>query len=285
MLTGYFYAVLTGLFFGLQGSYSKALTKKIPPLLLTWGMFAFTVPYLFVLLVVEGVPAVDWRDFLWATSVSALGNLLAWYLFFRAIKESALAHTMPFTAFTPVFLIPVAYVLFGEMPDRSGVVGIGLIVAGAYGIHLRSNRLLEPFRMLYENRGTRFMLMTALIWSVTATVDKAAVLASSQAFYGFSLHLILAILYMLYLIRHREMNVKLVRENLGGLLLLGLITGLLTIFQFTALKHMFVSYVIAFKRSGVLVSVVFGALLFGEKGLRKNLFCTALMVIGMFLLV
>jgi drug/metabolite transporter (DMT)-like permease len=283
-LSHYVFPVLTGIFFGLQGSYSKALTGRMPPLLLTWGMFAFTVPYLLFLLVIEGVPVVDWREFGWALGVSALGNLLAWYLFFRAIKESALAHTMPFTAFTPVFLIPVAYVLFAEMPDRSGALGIALIVAGAYGIHLRSNRFLEPFRMLYQNRGTRLMLVTALIWSVTATVDKAAVLASSQAFYGFSIDLILAILYVPYLLKHREMNGRLVKENLGGLLLLGLITGLLTIFQFTALKHVFVSYVIAFKRSGVLVSVILGALLFGEGDLGKNLVCTALMVVGMFLL-
>jgi uncharacterized membrane protein len=256
----------------------------MPLLLLTWGMFAFTVPYLFILLVVDGVPAVDWHEFLWAASVSALGNFLAWYLFFRALKASALAHTMPFTVFTPVFLIPVAYVLFGEMPDRSGALGIGLIVAGAYGVHLQSGRILEPFRMLYENRGTRLMLITALIWSVTATVDKAAVLASSQAFYGFFLDLILMLLYLPHLFRQREINVRLIRENLGGLLFLGLITGLLTIIQFTALKYMFVSYVIAFKRSGVLVSLVLGALMFGEKDLRKNLICTALMVAGMFLL-
>jgi uncharacterized membrane protein len=191
---------------------------------------------------------------------------------------------MPFTAFTPVFLIPVAVFLFGEMPDRSGAIGIGLIVAGAYGIHLQPGRFLEPFRMLYENRGTRFMLIAALIWSVTATVDKAAILASSQAFYGFSLDLVLAILYVPYLFRQRELNVKRVRDNLGGFLLLGLITGLVTIFQFTALKYMFVSYVIAIKRTGVLISVVLGALLFGEKDLRKNLFCTTLMVIGLFLL-
>jgi uncharacterized membrane protein len=58
----------------------------------------------------------------------------------------------------------------------------------------------------------------------------------------------------------------------------------LTIFQFTALKHALVSYVIAFKRSGVVVSVILGALLFGEKSLLKNLICTALMIVGMFLL-
>jgi uncharacterized membrane protein len=76
-----------------------------------------------------------------------------------------------------------------------------------------------------------------------------------------------------------------ISDNLFGLFVLGLIMGLLIFFQFTALKHMLVSYVIAFKRAGVLVSVLLGVAFFGEKSPVKNLFCTAMMVLGLFLLI
>ncbi len=284
-MAGYVFAALAGLLFGLQGAYGKVLARRIPPMLLAWGMFAFTTPVLTVLLLFDGIPTVDWYNFVWATGLSVLANLLAWSLFFRALQVSDLAHTMPFTALTPVFLIPVAYVLLDELPNAVGLAGILFIIAGAYGIHMSSGHLLDPFRMLFKNRGTRWMLMTALVWSVSATVDKVAVLASSQMFYGFTLNLCLSVVYLPYLIRYQSKATLAVRDNWRGLFLLGLMTGLQMLAQFTALKVLLVSYVIAFKRTGVLVSVVFGAAVLGERNVRWNLVCTALMIAGVFLLV
>ena len=123
-MAGYSFAALTGLLFGLQGAYGKVLAKRIPPMLLAWGMFAFSLPFLAVLLLYDGIPVVDWPNFIWATGFSVLANWLAWGLFFRALQASALAHTMPFTALTPVFLIPVAYILLGELPNAVGLAGI-----------------------------------------------------------------------------------------------------------------------------------------------------------------
>ena len=285
LVTGYFFAVLTGLLFGLQGAYGKVLARRIPPVLLAWGMFAFTTPILAILLVTDGIPTIDWHHFTWATALSLLANLLAWGLFFRALQASALSHTMPFTAFTPVFLIPVAYVLLDELPNSSGLAGILFIIAGAYGIHMSSGHLFAPFGMLFKDKGTRWMLMTALIWSVSATLDKVAVLASSQMFYGFILNLGLSLVYLPYLMRYQAKAMAAVWENWRGLFLLGLMTGLLTLVQFTALKYLLVSYVIAFKRTGVLLSVAFGAAALGEKNVAWNLICTGLMVVGVFLLV
>ena len=284
MPAGYLFAILTGIFFGLQGTYSKILTERIPTALLTWGIFTFTLPYLLLLLIIDGIPPIVWGDFLWSTGVSFFVNVLAWNLFFRALQKASLAHTMPFTAFTPLFLIPVAFILLGELPDGKGVLGILLIISGGYGIHLRSGNLFEPFKNLVSNKGTRLMLIVALIWSISATVEKVAVLSSSQVFYGSIIQALLSLAYLPYLLRGRKEKTEIIRQNLSGLFLLGLISGLLVFFQFTALKYMLVSYVIAFKRAGVVVSVLLGIILFREKNPFKNLFCTALMVGGVFLL-
>jgi uncharacterized membrane protein len=281
---GYLFALLTAIFFGLQGTYGKVLSERVHPIVAAWGMFAFAAPFFGVLLLVEGVPPVDWNSFLWATGVSGLANFAAWYLFFRALEASPLSQTMPFTGFTPIFLIPVAYLLLQELPDAKGLAGILLIISGAYGIHLSSGSLLDPFKNLLKNKGTRLMLCVALIWSVSATVDKVGILAGSQAFYGSVLFSLLALAYLPYMLWHRRRAMDSVKENFRGLVIMGIITGLMVIFQFTALQHMLVSYVIAFKRSGTLVSVLLGALLFGETSPLKNLLSTALMAAGVFLL-
>ncbi len=284
MISGYVFAILTGIFFGLQGTYSKILTNKVPTILLTWGIFTFTLPFVFFLLVFVGIPDIAWNEFIPAAIVSFVVNLLAWYLFFRALNESTLAHTMPFTAFTPVFLIPVAYLLLGEIPSQSGIGGIILIVAGAYGIHIKSKDVFAPFKRLVKDKGTFFMLIVSFIWGISATVEKVAVLSSSQVFYACIINLMLSLAYLPYLLWNRSQKIKTVRENFKGLVILGLISGLMYIFQFTALKYLLVSYVIGFKRAGIIVSVILGIIIFKEENPLKNLFSTLLMVAGVFLL-
>jgi uncharacterized membrane protein len=120
------------------------------------------------------------------------------------------------------------------------------------------------------------------MWSVSATAEKVAVLSSSQYFYGLVILFSLSLAYLPLILKERK-KIPL-KGNLSSLFLLGLISGLLLIFQFTALKYLYASYVIAFKRSGVIVSVFLGVIFFAEKNALKNIISTILMVIGVFLI-
>ena len=279
---GYFLAVLTGIFFGLQGTYGKVVSAKYSPLFATWATFTFSLPLILVLLCYAGLPQIIWKDFIPAALVSFAINLFAWNLFYRALKISPLSNTMPFTAFTPLFLIPVALLWLGELPNIKGIAGILFIIAGAYGIHLQNKNLLAPFMNFFRDKGSRLMLLVSLMWSVSATAEKVAVLSSSQYFYGLVILLSLSLAYLPLIMKERK-KIPL-RGNVSSLLLLGLISGLLLIFQFTALKYLYASYVIAFKRSGVIVSVFLGVIFFAEQNALKNIISTVLMVIGVFLI-
>jgi drug/metabolite transporter (DMT)-like permease len=279
---GYLLAVLTGIFFGLQGTYGKVVSAKYSPLFATWATFTFSIPLILVFLWYAGLPQIIWKDFIPAALVSFAINLFAWNLFYRALKTSSLSNTMPFTAFTPLFLIPVALFWLGELPNVKGIAGILFIIAGAYGIHLQNKNLLAPFMNFFRDKGSRLMLLVSLMWSISATAEKVAVLSSSQYFYGLVILLSLSLAYLPLIMKERK-KIPL-RRNVSSLLLLGLISGLLLIFQFTALKYLYASYVIAFKRSGVIVSVFLGVIFFAEQNALKNIISTVLMVIGVFLI-
>ena len=279
---GYLLAVLTGIFFGLQGTYGKVVSAKYSPLFATWATFTFSIPLILVFLWYAGLPQIIWKDFIPAALVSFAINLFAWNLFYRALKTSSLSNTMPFTAFTPLFLIPVALFWLGELPNVKGIIGILFIIVGAYGIHLQNKNLLVPFMNFFRDKGSRLMLLVSLMWSISATAEKVAVLSSSQYFYGLVILLSLSLAYLPLIMKERK-KIPL-KGNLSSLFLLGLISGLLLIFQFTALKYLYASYVIAFKRSGVIVSVFLGVIFFAEKNALKNIISTILMVIGVFLI-
>jgi len=284
MSEGFVFSLLTGLFFGLQGAYGKMLTPKLSTPLITWGFVTFTIPFLLLFLILSGFPPISYPDFLLATVVSFLINFICWYLFFRALRVSPLSHTMPYTAFTQVFLIPVAFFWLNELPDLKAVSGILLIFAGGYGIHLSSKNIFAPIKSLFQERGTRLMLTVAFLWSISATAEKVAVISSSQAFYGTIISISLSAAYLPILFHAEKQPFKKVKQFLPQLSLLGLINGFTLLFQFTALKYLFVSYVIAFKRTGIIVSVLIGILFLKEKGGLKNLICSGLMTAGVFLI-
>lgn len=279
-MTGYLLAILTCVFFGLQGTYGKILTRRFPSAILTWAIFTFSLPFVLLLLILDGIPPINLFSFVWATLVSFLINVFAFNLFFKSLSLSSLSLTMPFTAFTPLFLIPIAFVILGELPDLKGNLGIILIIMGAYGLHSGGGDLLMPFRNFFTNKGTRYMLIVAVLWSISGTVEKVAVLNSSPEFYAVVINFCLSAAYLPYILLYHRRAAASVPNHLGRLALLGLISGLMIIFQYTAYEYLYASYVIAFKRAGVIVSVLLGYLLFREAHIFKNIIFTALMAAG-----
>lgn len=283
-MIGYLFALLTCIFFGLLGTYGKILTKHYSPAIIAWANFTLAFPFVLVIAIFNGFPGVQWFDFIWATLLSFLVNLFAYYLFFRALSLSTISRTMPFTAFTPLFLIPIGFVILGEIPTIRGVIGIILIIFGAYGIHLDSKDLVSPFRSLISDKGTRLMLFVALIWAVSASVEKVAVLNSSAAFYGVIINVMLSLSYLPYVLFRERKNFRRFSVDTKSFAVLMLIAGPLVFFQFSAYQYLLASYVIAFKRAGVIVSVLLGYLILNERKVIKNLLFTIFMICGVLLI-
>ncbi len=76
-------------------------------------------------------------------------------------------------------------------------------------------------------------------------------------------------------------NVKNVPKNKKLLLIaIGIISALLAWCQLLAIKLTYVSYVIAFKRAGVLISTILAFIVLKEKNYLKSLTGTILIILG-----
>src|ERR1039457_5431639 len=95
------------------------------------------------------------------------------WLYFRALQISPLSMCIPFLAFTPVFLIPSTYVILGQKPEPIKLLGVALIVVGSLAMHrqLFAVGWLAPVKAVLEYKGSRYMLIVALIFSLTNPVD------------------------------------------------------------------------------------------------------------------
>ena len=143
--------------------------------------------------------------------------------------------------------------------------------------------ILGPVKAIARERGSRLMLLVALVWSVSAVYDKVAVLASSPPFYQTFFAAAFAVLYAPFLlIGLRKTPVE--SNMVPRLFLIGAICAVMTLSQFAAIQSALASYVIAVKRSGMIVSVILGYLFFKEENLRARLAGALLMSSGVVLL-
>ncbi len=189
--------------------------------------------------------------------------------------------------FTPLFLLLTSPLLLGESPSPLGMAGVLLIVLGSYllNIHHRSRGYLAPFRALLSEPGPRLMLLVALLWSITANVDKIGLQHSSPMFYGFAINAFLALALLPLALRRLRLTGQGLRADFGNLLAIGGAGGLTIVCQMAALNLAIVPYVIAIKRTSTIMSVLWGALLFKEANLRERLLGTVVMVGGVLLIV
>ena len=137
---------------------------------------------IYLLLLVFVLPflnlAYDWRVFVALYVISVVltaGNL--YYL--RSVRHSELSSCMPLMNISPLFLLVIAFVLLGETPDTLAVLGVFLLVMGTYLLQMGTaghhKGILAPFRTLLKSRYALYMIFAMLIFSFTATMQKAVV--------------------------------------------------------------------------------------------------------------
>lgn len=242
-------------------------------------------PWLFV-----APPAAPAPDFwLWMGAALPL-EVLAEVLYVLAIRDSPLALTLPYLAFTPVLTALTGFLLLGETVSLPGLAGIGLVTLGAYVLNLEHARLARPqtwfapLAAIVRNRGSRYMLGVAVIYGITSVLGKGAMQHLPSASFGAYYFALVGTATLLVFALWQPTSLRtLVRPRPAHLVVAGLM-GVMVLTHFMALALTETAYMIAVKRVSILFGIVLGALFFAERHLARNLFAGALMVGGVALI-
>lgn len=268
---------------------SDALVKKVlgrgyDEYLVAWFRLLWGLPVILPLYLLFPAP-VQGLEFYRAALLALPLELTALLLYVRALKLSPLSLTVPFLSLTPVFLLVIPNLLLGERLTPGGAIGVALISLGGYALHFSSlrNGALEPLRLIAREPGSLCMIGVALIYSITSTLGKQAITASSPVVFAAFYFPLLALLMSPYALwRFRRAPGKSV--EIGGIvratLLPGVLFGLMIVSHSLAINMANVAYMISVKRLSLLIGVLYGHLLFGEKGVRERLLGTTLMIAG-----
>lgn len=282
----FLFSFLTAFFESLKDVFSKrGLKKDIDEYVVAWSLKFFAVLALIPLTFFSSIPLLGPR--LWpALFAGGTLNVIAAILFMKALKHSDLSLTIPMITFTPLFLLATSPLMIGEWPKPLGLAGVLLVVLGSYVLNIKERHagFFAPFKALVREKGPRLMLIVAFIWSITSNFDKIGVKNSSPLFWVLAMNVYMALVLLPIVLYKSRQGVKVVVANWKSLLPVGLFNATAQIFQMTAVSLTLVAYVISVKRTSVIFGVIFGALLFKEKGLKERLVGAAIMVAGVALI-
>ncbi len=215
---------------------------------------------------------------------------------YRALQLSPLSLCVPFTALTPVFLLPIGQLFLHERISVGMLLGVSLVVVGSLAMNrgLVAQGWLEPAKSILREKGSRYMLLVALLLTSTVALDKWFVMSGDNTgtlqrlSLAFTLSLGKCIMLMLFFAALSWVRIG--RSGHGvrplgspspalmgawrtaprWLVAAGVFEAVVMVFYLVALQFAVAAIVISIKRSGILLACVLGWFAFGERGITDR---------------
>lgn len=274
-------SLLTALATASQDAWVKRYFSHLSTAEMTAFPFFYSIPMFAVVLPFVPVPELD-EVFYWSFLLSLPLHIVPFFLHMKAIRSSDLSLTLPYLAFTPVFLILVGFVVLQEVPNGWGIAGILTTCAGGYILNLKKgyHSLFAPIAAILREKGSWLMLIVAFLYSVSGAVAKKAIVHSSPLFFTMSFFTVLGLVMTITMVLIGHARVSVLKKHIGK----GIIAGAL-LFAHAACHGFAISltkaaYMISVKRLSVLIGFGYGWLIFKEKNVPVRLIGTVLMVAG-----
>jgi len=268
----------------------KVTLKKADEYLVAWLSVLFNLPYLFLILVLFfQIPRIE-SPFIWMVLVSAGLDFGAWIFSLKSLKMADISLVAPISAFNPVFTTLFSFFLLGEAPSARGLLGIIVVVSGAYLLRLDliKKGILEPIKQLVVQRGLRLAMLATLIWSITPIFQKKAIFATNPQTPVFVSLISTSLLTMAYfpLVLKKTKKLKFqIKSFYKIFLVLGLLGGVGATLALTAFRLTNLGYVSAIFKLSMIFNVTWGHLFLKEKNIKSRLLGALVMFIGMLLII
>lgn len=277
--------------------HSQERVKSYSPILKAWVLTTCSLPVVIAYAAWNGMPVVEtsfWPLVAAHVALMCVANVL----YMRALALGPLSQTQPILALTTVFLVLTNPLMTDEQVPIAGWIGVMIVGVGIYatqhpgpkeGASAFTN-FTAPFVEMMKQPGVVSKLGVAIIFSMTANLDRLCIDRASGPFYlAIDLSLVSITLgAALLVLRYRGNKlIDAAQAEKTGLPPAGYLLGGGSIHALTIVLHMWaltfapVPYVIAIKRLSILLASGWGAFVRKDRKLHWfQLVGTVLVVTG-----
>lgn len=267
----------------------KRMLKDADAVVVVWGVTLLALPLLglFTFALTPQLPHLDW---LFAVGVlgSAGLNAIAHLASTRALKLADVSLVTPLLIFSPVFTVLISALFLGEIPSARGVLGVGLVLIGAYWLnHDPSADRIAPFKSLDFTPAIVLVLLAGFLWAITPLFEKTAILHTnpeSPRLAAFVVDALLVASLTPEVIARGRLSIEGLLIHRREFFLAGLIAGIAPVLGYTAFSLGFVGYVTTLFKLSTLMTMVWSFLFLKERGHAQRLPASLVMIIGVVLI-
>lgn len=215
--------------------------------------------------------------------ISAIINALTTVTALKAVKYGDISLVGPLSSLTIPFLILSSYLILWETSNILWYLWVGIICIGTYLLWIGDIKswLLSPIKNIFSDPWAKYMLITALLWSLSAPIDKLGLLEIGTFHWLMYTNLLTSLLLWVYTlwVRQTPINSLIYTKNIKKSFLYAWVLWLGMVLQMLALKYTLTLYVISIKRASWIFSVLLGAFIFKEKHIIQKLIAASIMLL------
>lgn len=277
-------SILWGVFDGIR----KHLSSKAHLIsILFYLSLGFTL-FFFIVVLYNGIPQWD-PSYLLPALLTVIFNAAANLFYIKAIAVSPISSTVPFLAFTSLFTALTGFIFLGEAINPIQIMGILILVSASLIINgelKQSGSFRAEIKNLWSSfiseKGAHYMIAVSLLWALSAPFDKLAVQALNVESHGCIQSILIAFIYLIYLIVKKDLDfLKDISKVPLSLSLGSLVSCAALGLQFYAYQIMKVSIFESIKRGFALfTAVIIGLIFFKEKLSKLKIIGITLIVLG-----
>lgn len=248
----------------------------------------FTVLFSFLLFIypIKNISPQGWVFIV----LSAFAHFFYQMLLCRTYELGDMSLTYPIARSSPVFVVVMAFVFLREMPSITAIIGIILVVAGAYLINqarLSFRNILRPFNKGHLH-AMLFAVFTAIWSAVYSIVDKKGALNMPPILFFYMFFTISGFMFIGYFLSFKEKRknywhiLKRDKYKIALASILEFSSYILILYAFRISK---VAYIVALRQVSVVIGVLYGVIFLREHYGKVRIVASCIMFIGAFLIV
>ena len=284
----FWYAIFSALVSAVSIILNKKALKNINASLVSWSLFAFSIPFLAYPALKDGWPKLN-TVFWIAITASVVSFAYAKTLTLKSLKGSLMSEIVPLAFFMVLFNYLFGLIFLSESLRLIPIIGLIFVIVGGYFLKVEEAKedILKPFKLLLTNKESRAYLLAMIIMPLTSIFDKYGlknIQPVNQSFLLLLENIMTTILIGSYMTKKDQKWITNLKNHFWSLCLNGVVYTILALLFLYGITTGAVALVSGVKKLEVFFVLVLGWLLFGDKPKRGVWIGSLIMLVGVALI-
>ncbi|MFO0417378.1 MAG: EamA family transporter [Pseudomonadota bacterium] len=262
---------------------SKSLASRVHPDLSTFASFLFALPFYLVVMLIAQL--LGWQPLSYSGAFFSLvlmrgiSDVFAEGFKMKAFANGDISLVTSFLALSPLILALLSPYITGDRVTTHDYIALGLIVSGSLLLIRRDQSTGKVIQL----KAVVYAILASVAFALNSCFDRLAVVHSGALVSGFAMTVMAGLLCAPMAFRHRGALEQL-SANSRPFLARGAWETVFMVSKLLAMSILEAHVVLGISRISLILSVLAGRKMFGERDTGRRLFAAGLMYLGLIVL-